>query len=227
MPYFPRCRRRIPINLPFSMGDHFRLAIRAVAEGYPDQVAVSILCRETGLVVERFMPCRGKSDLDRKLEGFNQAARGWYWLVLRNLDHDASCGAALVSKLLPQQSRFMQFRVAVRALESWLLGDAEALSRYLRVGRGRIPPDPEALDDPKGHMLRLAAMSSNIGIRRDMVPRRNSGGREGPGYAGRLAEFVQRHWRPDVAAERCDSLARCLRRLRELATGFDTTNNGT
>jgi len=56
-------------------------------------------------------------------------------------------------------------------------------------------------------------------IVQDMVPRRGSGSRVGPGYKGRLIEFVtatHHRWRPDVAAQRSDSLRRCLNALETL-----------
>ncbi|MEO8481610.1 MAG: hypothetical protein ABI634_05320 [Acidobacteriota bacterium] len=53
-----------------------------------------------------------------------------------------------------------------------------------------------------------------------MLPRAGSGRDVGPGYSGRLIEFVndvERGWRVDVAAARSRSLQRCLERLYDLA----------
>jgi hypothetical protein len=49
-----------------------------------------------------------------------------------------------------------------------------------------------------------------------MVPRPESRTTVGPAYVSRMIEFAQQHWRPDVAAQRADSLRRALRCLRKL-----------
>jgi len=52
----------------------------------------------------------------------------------------------------------------------------------------------------------------------DMVPRPGSGRATGPAYASHLIEFAATHWRPDIAAHSCQSLRKCLQRLKDLAT---------
>ena len=54
--------------------------------------------------------------------------------------------------------------------------------------------------------MRLRVVVSEIGSRRGV----------GPAYASRVIEFAGAFWRPDVAADRADSLRRCLHRLSEL-----------
>jgi hypothetical protein len=117
------------------------------------------------------------------------------------------------------QAHGMQLRVAVRAIEAWLLADAEHLAAFLRVPRARIPPDPDAEPDPKNTLIALARRGSNRAICSDIVPRQGSGGRVGPGYSGRIIEFVSgaaHPWRPEVAVQRSDSLRRCVAALRNL-----------
>lgn len=193
------------------------LAIHAVTEGYPDEIVVHALCRTAGLSATRIYNCRGKANLDAKIAGYNQAVMGWYWLVLRDLNHDADCGPELRERLLPLPAPYMQFRIVVHEVEAWLLGDRERMGRFLGVAASRISGNPERLDNPKAEVIRLAGMSRRRDIREDMVPRPGSGAREGPAYARRLAEYAENSWRPDTASLICDSLRRCLRRLREWA----------
>ncbi len=193
------------------------LAIFSATEGYPDEIAVRVLCREAGLEVAHVCDCHGKSNLDRMLPDFNNAAKGWYWLVLRDLDHDAECGPSLRRELLPKPSSRMQLRIVVREIEAWLLADVEKLAEFLGVTKSNFPRDPESLDDPKRALINLASKSRRRTIKEDLVPRPRSGATEGPGYRSRIAEFIENHWRPDVAARTCHSLARCLTRLREWA----------
>jgi hypothetical protein len=190
-----------------------RLSICAATEGYPDEVVVRSLCKHTELVAGRIFNDRGKSQLDRKLVGYNQAAKGWLWLVLRDLNGDANCAPELRGRLLPHPSLFMQLRIVVRAIEACLMTDAERLSRYLSVPRSEIPVEPELVPNPKAEMVRLGSISRSSVLRLDMVPRQNSGAKQGPGYAARLAEFAERHWRPEIAASRSNSLEHCLSRL--------------
>jgi len=191
------------------------LQITAATEGYPDEVVVHSLCRFLGIEAGTIYNCGGKPNLDKKLHGYNQAAKGWYWLVLRDLDHDADCAPTLLNLLLPQPNKMMMLRIVVREIESWLLGDRERFSQFIGVDAAAIPSEPEILDDPKGKVIQLAKRSRKRNIRKDMAPRQGSGAKEGPAYASCLAEFADNHWRPDVASLSCDSLKRCLDRMRD------------
>jgi hypothetical protein len=110
----------------------------------------------------------------------------------------------------------MIFRVAVRQVESWLLADAARLARFLRVRRSRVPADPDGLPHSKIALVDLARHSSSRTIREEMVPRPGSGRPTGPGYVGRMIEFIESHWEPADAATNSDSLQRCLNRLRQV-----------
>jgi hypothetical protein len=118
----------------------------------------------------------------------------------------------------------MCFRVAVRAVEAWLMADRKHLARFLAVNIARIPQNIEAVDHPKLTMVEIVRHSRRREIREDMVPRAGSGCVVGPAYTARLIEFVMSPkigWRPEVAAERSESLNRCLRclhRLKEVST---------
>ena len=73
-------------------------------------------------------------------------------------------------------------------------------------------------------MVDIAKGSRRREIREDMIPRTGSGRVVGPAYTARLIEFVigaRNAWRPEVAAERSESLKRCLRclnRLKEISS---------
>jgi hypothetical protein len=190
------------------------MCISTATEGYPDEIVVRSVCRIVGISIARFFNTGGKANLDKRLSGYNEAAKLSRWLVLRDLDLDAECAADLRRRLMPQPAPHMAFRLAVRSVEAWLMADAGTLAPFLRVSRRQIPMDPEGLDRPKEEMVRLASRSRSRAIREDMVPRPGSGARQGPGYAARLAEFAEIHWRPDVAAQASDSLSRCIVRLR-------------
>ena len=161
----------------------------------------------------------GKSFLRQRIQSYNQAAFYSPWIILTDLNHDAECAPALRTLWLPDPAPNMFFRIAVREIEAWLLGDQERIAAFLSVALSKIPENPERLDDPKQFMIGLAANSRRREIREDMMPRPGSGRKIGPAYSSRLIEFAtdrQSGWRPEVAARNSDSLNRCLRGLRNL-----------
>lgn len=192
------------------------VSVTAAVEGPTDEAVVFALCESLGLHLGRFHVTNGKNNLDRNLGGYNNAAKHNPWLVLRDLDHDAECAPLLVKNLLPSPSRYMRFRVAVREVECWLMADVEEFADYMGISKTILPDNPESLDDPKAFVVNAAMKSKKRRIREDVAPRPESGARVGPGYVSAISEFAQKHWRPEKAVEKSDSLKRCMERLREL-----------
>jgi len=156
--------------------------------------------------------------LKQRINAYNNAARRAPWIGLVDLDREADCAPSLRKAWLPEPARYLCFRIAVREIEAWLMADAETLAPFLSVARSRVPRDPEASDHPKEAMVNLAQSSRRRDIRTDMVPRKESGRHVGPAYTSRLIEYAEIRWRPEVAAQHAESLARaiaCLQRLIE------------
>lgn len=194
--------------------------ITVAVEGPTDEAIAGKLIAHVGAQPGPVYGKQGKPHLRQHVRGYNNAARHTPWLILVDLDREADCAPPLCQVWLPAPAPWLCFRVVVRAVEAWLLADAETLSAFLGVAQSRIPGQPELLNDPKAAMVTLARASRRKAIREDMVPREGSGRPVGPAYSSRLIEFVAGYWRPDVAAARADSLARtirCLRRLVEAA----------
>ncbi len=190
-----------------------------LVEGDTDEIVARRILAYVGLTCGLVYGKSGKSFLLKRLPNYNQAARFAPWWALVDLDQDNDCAPDFVHAVLPHPARGMQLHVAVRAIEAWLLADAEHLAAFLRVPRARIPLDPDAEPDPKNTLIALARRGSNKAICSDIVPRQGSGGRVGPGYSGRIIEFVSgaaHPWRPEVAVQRSDSLRRCVAALRNL-----------
>lgn len=183
-------------------------------EGPIDEAVLSRIINFLGGSVAAIHTKYGKSNLLAKLQGYNSAANISPWIVLIDLDSDADCAPEFLQHHLPTPAPLMICRVAVRAIESWLLADAERLSEFLSVPRERIPVQPDSDVDPKRKMIDLARNSRRRDIREDIVPRQNSGRDVGPAYTSRMIEFIYQYWRPDVAASTSNSLLRCLNALR-------------
>ncbi|NMC21518.1 MAG: hypothetical protein GYA33_13985 [Thermogutta sp.] len=195
--------------------------INAAVEGPTDEAVAVRLIHHVGAKAGTVYGKKGKPHLHARVSGFNRAARHAPWLVLVDLDQDAQCAPPLKTAWLPDPAPQLCFRIAVRAVESWLLADAERIAEFMAVARSRVPANPEGLPDPKVELVNLARRSRRKDIREDMVPREDSGRPVGPAYTSRLIEFVEQYWRPTEAAKRADSLARairCLERLVEEAT---------
>jgi hypothetical protein len=196
------------------------VAITAAVEGIVDEAVVRRIIQHTGGTVASIHGFHGKDHLKQSLGGYNSAARFAPWLVLMDLNTDAECAPTLRGTLLSCAAPMMSLRIAVRAVEAWLLADRERFARFLGVRVAAIPVAPEALTDPKQSVVQVASRCRRRDIRVDILPRPGSGRREGPGYASRMIEFVSdvhRGWRPDVASANADSLRRCLGALRTLA----------
>lgn len=193
--------------------------VSGAVEGIVDEAVFGRLVRLAKAEIGSVHRTEGKARLLARLNGFNSAARHHPWLVLIDLDSDARCAPPFRRGHLPAPSRHMAFRVAVRAVEAWLLADRERVSRWLDVPPHLLPSRPDDEPDPKETLVRLARRSRSKSMRADLVPRAGSGRRVGPLYASRLIEFVnddRRGWRPTAAAQGSDSLNRCLRHLRRL-----------
>jgi hypothetical protein len=198
------------------MPDPHRAVVSAVVEGDVDEAVLRRLIESAGAVAGPVYGKMGKDHVRRQIRGYNHAARLAPWLVLVDLDREADCAPTLRRAWLPDPAPQLCFRVAVRAVEAWLLSDRNNLGRFLGIAVARIPLQPEMEPDPKRTMVALAAGSRRREIRLDMAPRPASGRQVGPAYSSRLIEFVESSWNPEAAIERSDSLQRCYSRLCEL-----------
>lgn len=137
-------------------------------------------------------------------------------LILTDLDQVA-CPVALRSDWLGNKPApaGLLLRIAVREVESWVLADHEAMRRLLGQ-KGNLPPEPDALPDPKQHLLKLAKLASRA-VRDDLVKETGAVASQGIGYNQRLTAWVRSDWSAERAAQRSPSLQRTRLRLHELA----------
>jgi hypothetical protein len=189
--------------------------VNIAVEGKTDEAVACRLIRHVGALPGKVYVADGKENLRKRVPGYNQAAKGQPWLALVDLDR-CSCASALVQKWVPDPAPYFCLRVAVRAVEAWLLADARNLAHFLGVPVSLVPSDPETFNDPKQAVVELADESRERAIREDMVPESGAGQRVGSGYSARLIEFVENYWDITQAAQYAPSLHRaidCLTRL--------------
>jgi hypothetical protein len=193
------------------------VVISAAVEGILDEAVIQRLVSYCGGQLGYVHGRKGKGHVRQRIGGYHQAAQYHPWLIVVDLDRDFDCAAHLRDAWLPAgPGPSLCFRVAVRTVEAWLMGDSESLAAFLGIGRNKIAADPEALDDPKTVMVNLARGSRRREIREDMTPEPESGRVVGRAYSSRLNEYVIGYWRPEVAAQRVDSLRRALACLTRL-----------
>lgn len=194
-----------------------RPLVTIAVEGDLDEEVLRRLVDHVGGEVADVHGKEGDDFIRERLQGYNAAAQQMPWCVLVDLNHKAACPPELRRRWLESDpSPQFCFRIAVRAVEAWLLADPSGLGDHLSVSGDNIPPQPESVDRPKQRMVAIARGSQDRAIREDMVPREGSGRGVGRAYTSHLVEFAKDRWRPGVAAANADSLARAIERLDAL-----------
>ena len=160
--------------------------------------------------------------LKKQARAFNNAAKGCPFLLLTDLDQ-YPCPPQLIDEWLGQPKHpHLLLRVAVREVESWLLGDPNGFSSFLGL---RTPFDlgnPENLEDPKQELLKLASKSPRRSVREALTWKEESTGRlsQGPDYNAPLAKFVSNDWNIELARKKCGSLGRLFLALEQIESDF-------
>jgi hypothetical protein len=200
------------------------IEIDYVGEGSSDDVIArriitSVNCLP-GTSYRRPLSGTGKNNLDVRLPGLNQGSlyRNSV-LALRDLDRDAPCAPALVSKLIPDKNPKMLLRVCVCAAESWLMADRDAYADFCGLPVADIPAELETVVDLKGLIQGFGQSGRARRLRRHL----DKGGASGVPLWGMMgswhAQFAEEHWDP-IRAEKsggAPSLNRTLHRIRQLA----------
>lgn len=186
-------------------------------EGHTDAAVAERLIGLLDLEAGRAIEAGGKSGLDPRIPNLNRSGRHLNWLILRDLDHDAPCASALIDRLVGRNlSPRVSLRIPIRALESWMLADANGFAHEFSVPFHHLPDRPDDLENPKQHLVNVCRRSRRSAIRQAMVPRPDSGRTVGPEHATRIDAFARRAWSPERAAVRSASLARTIAALRRL-----------
>lgn len=163
--------------------------------------------------------------LKKQCGAFNNASKACPILLLTDLD-SAECAPGLIKDWLthPRHPDFL-FRVAVREVEAWLLACDLQFASFLGLRKKVDFPDPESLSDPKAALLNLGGASPKRNIREAIARRDKSGTlRQGPAYNSTLAEFVDKDWDLETAAQKCLSLHKLLAALSKLEKRKGQTN---
>lgn len=193
-----------------------RVWVSAVVEGDVDEAILSRIVEDCGVGLAGVFGRTGKQFIYERLNAYTAAAKFSPWIILIDLDNDAPCAPSLITHLILSSARLLSFRIAVRAVESWLLADQKEFAAFLGVKKSKLPSSPDLLHDPKGFVVELARNSKRKYLRSELVPRTGSRKRVGPAYTSRIMEFSLYHWDPTRAEKSSESLRRCRAGVREL-----------
>ena len=194
--------------------------MRAIALATEDELSEAIglrLIAESPFHEADVLPLRrnGSGYLKSKVESWRQLAGQQVVLLLTDLDQ-IDCPVALRNEWLgtrPVPDRLL-LRIAVREIESWVLADHDAM-RKLIGDRGKLPPAPDELGDPKAFLLNMVRKYAPRDVKQDLLAERGAMASQGLGYNRRLVAWVKSDWRPDRAAARSPSLLRARQALRD------------
>ncbi len=188
----------------------------AVEDDLSEAVLRAILCQSNrNFIVGRCLKKQGSGYLKRNISGLNQAAQGSVYLVLTDLDR-SPCPLALMTNWLPQPKHpNLIFRVAVREVESWVLADRNAFAQFLGINVGQIPPDLDAISDPKQLLINLARKSRKRKLKDAIIPASGSTAKVGKDYNGPLVQFVKQRWDARVASTQSRSLDRAVQAIAQ------------
>lgn len=194
------------------------MLVNILVEGATDEPVAKKLLKHVGLEVGTTYGRKGKKHVLERVLMYNKAAHITPWFVLIDLDATSQCPSEALALWLPEPANGMRFRIAVRAVEAWLMADRESIANFLSVSLAKIPHQVDHDPHPKQTFINIARTSRNKSMREDIVPRDGSGAKVGPLYMARLTDFTENHWRPDEGQKNSRSLHRCLNALVTLKT---------
>jgi hypothetical protein len=192
------------------------MQVNILVEGITDEPVAKKLLAYAGLEFGQTYGRKGKPYVLERAPIYNKAAKFAPWFVLVDLDSDIHCPSEALALWLPDPTDGMRFRVAVRAIEAWLMAERESIADFLGVSLSRIPNRIDQISNPKQTLVNIARMSHSRSIQEDIVPRQGSGVSVGPLYVRRLIEYTEKYWRPGEGEKNSESLCRCIKALSTL-----------
>ena len=174
---------------------------------------------DKNILINAFGRQEGKGYIKKKINDINNSNAKLLFFVLVDLDNEI-CPSELISKWFKRPCREnLIFRIAVREIESWLLADAEGLSKFLNMDIINIVKEvqnPDELIDPKSKLLYLTNKCRKKELKEDIIRIDSDCFRQGPGYNSRLSEFVVNFWNIERAITKSESLNRAISALKRI-----------
>ena len=161
--------------------------------------------------------CGGFGRMRAQLPRYRNASRVYPHFLLTDLDRRPCAGALMADWAVRSEPPNFLFRVAVREIEAWLMGDRHGVAAWLQVALSKVPQSPEAEADPKARLIGLARGSRSRRLAMEFCPAPRSSASQGPLYNDHIVRFVAHRWNLAAARSAVPSLDRACRRVLELA----------
>lgn len=159
---------------------------------------------------------KGKSYLQQKTPEFNRGATETCGVfMLTDLDSPNMCPPTLIqSWIRGSLNPWFFFRVAVMEIESWVMADRLAFSRFLSIPIHRIPRNTDNIPNPKEFLVSLARRGRQRTLHQGLVPAPGTIFPIGIRYNELLSDFVNNQWNLERAVAASPSLKRTVNRIR-------------
>lgn len=198
------------------------MLIHLILEGYLEEPVAEKLLAYCGHKKGIVRGLQGFGYIQTKAAQFHPLAtdREGVLVLTDFMDARTSCPPHALDKYVLQHvanpPKTFLCRFAVAELESWLMADRNGMADFLSISAAKIPSAPDALPDPKRHLVNLARKSRKSAVRNGIVPEKSHGGMVAPDYLATMRGFVRDYWTIENAVTNSPSLARCVRRLQQL-----------
>jgi len=186
----------------------------AVEDQLSETVARKILKESPQpFIINQCLGNQGFGYLKSKINAFNRAASGSPFFVLT--DQDSGCPPEKITSWLqnPMHPNLL-FRIAVMAIESWVMAHRDAFADFLGIPPDKIPLETDTIENPKLFLLSLARKSRFHRLKQDIVPAKGATSVQGPDYNNRLCTFIEQSWSVHMARKHSDSLNRAYNRIQ-------------
>lgn len=188
-------------------------------EGATDVPVISAVMVAAGWEEDEYMVFHKKGGAEVKKELRRQAHISSPIPRIFILDSDGKCPVDIRTSMLPEGSvENVALRVCDTEIESWLLADGAAFSRFFNIPLAKVesPDGYNAKERMLACVERYGRRNCQEFVRRPVKQGEGSAYRFGGRYRIILEQFLQQEWNAERAAVCSDSLSRALQRLKEL-----------
>lgn len=164
--------------------------------------------------IGRVLGMRGNSYIKNGINAFNEAAKIVPYVIITDLD-SYRCPTLLINDwFYIKKSPNLLFNIAVKEAEAWLLADRKSFATFFGIAEATIGRNPEAITDPKRHIVTITKKSQNRAIREGLLPQGTA--KVGKLYNTILGEYISSSWNIFNAAQNSKSLSRLISKIKSI-----------
>lgn len=183
-----------------------------------EKVIIRLLCDSKKFNIVNRLGKRGNGYIFSNIKKLNELAKVHHVLVVTDLDNNTNKDAFINSIMRSIEIKHERLHIAIpiREIESWILSDRDGLSKYFKISKDKITPQPDLLRDPKSEIINLAQKGKNSETRRGIPAAQGSSCKMGLSYNTLLSNFVDDSWSYERARLNSESLKETIELLESL-----------